>query len=31
LPIEAKIADGKTALCIAAFLGGVRLIDNIVF
>ncbi len=31
LPIEAKIADGKTALCVAAFLGGVRLIDNIVF
>lgn len=31
LPIEAKIEDGKTALCIAAFLGGVRLIDNIVF
>ncbi len=31
LPIEAKIADGKTALCIAAFLGSVRLIDNIVF
>ncbi len=30
-PIETKIADGKTALCIAAFLGGVRLIDNIVF
>lgn len=29
--IEAKIADGKTALCIAAFLDGVRLIDNIVF
>jgi len=31
LPIEAKITDGKTALCVAAFLGGVRLIDNIVF
>lgn len=31
LPIEAKIADGKTALCVAAFLGAVRLIDNIVF
>jgi pantoate--beta-alanine ligase len=31
LPVEAKIEDGKTALCIAAFLGGVRLIDNIVF
>lgn len=31
LPIETKIEDGKTALCIAAFLGGVRLIDNIVF
>jgi pantoate--beta-alanine ligase len=31
LPIETKIANGKTALCIAAFLGGVRLIDNIVF
>lgn len=31
LPIEAKIEDGKTALCVAAFLGGVRLIDNIVF
>jgi len=31
LPIETKIADGKSALCIAAFLGGVRLIDNIVF
>ena len=31
LPIEGKIADGKNALCIAAFLGGVRLIDNIVF
>lgn len=31
LPIEAKIADGKTALCVAAFLDGVRLIDNIVF
>lgn len=31
LPIEAKIADGKTSLCVAAFLGGVRLIDNIVF
>lgn len=31
LPIEARIADGKTALCVAAFLGGVRLIDNIVF
>lgn len=31
LPIETKIADGKTALCVAAFLGGVRLIDNIVF
>lgn len=31
LPIEAKIAVGKNALCIAAFLGGVRLIDNIVF
>lgn len=31
LPIEAKIADGKTALCVAAFLGGVRLIDNMVF
>ncbi len=30
-PIEAQIAEGKTALCIAAFLGGVRLIDNIVF
>jgi pantoate--beta-alanine ligase len=30
-PIEAKIADGKTALCVAAFLGGVRLIDNIIF
>lgn len=30
-PIEAKIVDGKNALCIAAFLGGVRLIDNIVF
>jgi len=31
LPIETKITDGKTALCVAAFLGGVRLIDNIVF
>lgn len=31
LPIEAKIEDGKNALCIAAFLGSVRLIDNIVF
>ncbi len=31
LPIETKIADAKTALCVAAFLGGVRLIDNIVF
>ncbi|MDZ7935073.1 MAG: pantoate--beta-alanine ligase [Emticicia sp.] len=31
LPIEERIADGKTALCVAAFLGGVRLIDNIVF
>ncbi len=31
LPIESKIEAGKTALCIAAFLGGVRLIDNIVF
>lgn len=31
LPVEAKIEDGKTALCVAAFLGGVRLIDNIVF
>ncbi len=31
LPIEAKVEDGKTALCVAAFLGGVRLIDNIVF
>lgn len=31
LPIEAKIENGKTALCIAAFLGGVRLIDNVVF
>ena len=30
-PIEAQIAEGKTALCVAAFLGGVRLIDNIVF
>jgi pantoate--beta-alanine ligase len=30
-PIEVKIAEGKTALCVAAFLGGVRLIDNIVF
>jgi pantoate--beta-alanine ligase len=30
-PIEGKIEEGKTALCIAAFLGGVRLIDNIVF
>ncbi len=30
-PIEVRIAEGKTALCVAAFLGGVRLIDNIVF
>ena len=30
-PIEAKNTTGKTALCIAAFLDGVRLIDNIVF
>ena len=30
-PIVAKNETGKTALCIAAFLGGVRLIDNIVF
>lgn len=30
-PIDAKIADAKTALCVAAFLDGVRLIDNIVF
>jgi pantoate--beta-alanine ligase len=30
-PIEAKNEIGKTALCIAAFLGGVRLIDNVVF
>ncbi|WP_435354343.1 pantoate--beta-alanine ligase [Emticicia sp. SJ17W-69] len=30
-PIEAKNETGKTALCIAAFLGGVRLIDNMVF
>jgi pantoate--beta-alanine ligase len=31
LPIDTKIEDGKNAICIAAFLGGVRLIDNIVF
>ncbi len=30
-PIEAKNETGKTAICIAAFLGEVRLIDNIVF
>lgn len=30
-PIVAKNETGKTALCIATFLGGVRLIDNIVF
>ena len=30
-PILAKNETGKTALCIATFLGGVRLIDNIVF
>lgn len=30
-PISQASAPGKTAVCIAAFLGGVRLIDNIVF
>jgi pantoate--beta-alanine ligase len=30
-PIAQANAPGKTAICIAAFLGGVRLIDNIVF
>lgn len=30
-PIEQAGAIGKTAVCIAAFLGGVRLIDNVVF
>jgi pantoate--beta-alanine ligase len=30
-PIGQVNPDGKTAICIAAFLGGVRLIDNIVF
>ncbi|CAH0995956.1 Pantothenate synthetase [Emticicia aquatica] len=29
--INKKTVEGKTALCIAAFLDGVRLIDNIVF
>lgn len=31
VPIALANAPGKTAVCIAAFLGGVRLIDNIVF
>jgi pantoate--beta-alanine ligase len=30
-PIDGKNNVGKTALCIAAFLDGVRLIDNVVF
>jgi pantoate--beta-alanine ligase len=30
-PIAQANVPGKTAICIAAFLGGVRLIDNIVF
>ncbi|TDB64000.1 pantoate--beta-alanine ligase [Arundinibacter roseus] len=30
-PIEALQPDGQTALCVAANLGGVRLIDNLVF
>ncbi|RYU95364.1 pantoate--beta-alanine ligase [Emticicia agri] len=30
-PVEQAQEPGKTAICIAAFLGGVRLIDNIVF
>lgn len=30
-PIAEANAPGQTAICIAAFLGGVRLIDNIVF
>ena len=30
-PIEQAGTIGKTAVCIAAFLGGVRLIDNVVF
>lgn len=30
-PVTQANASGKTAICIAAFLGGVRLIDNIVF
>lgn len=30
-PISQANAPGKTAICIAAFLSGVRLIDNIVF
>jgi pantoate--beta-alanine ligase len=30
-PIAQAHTPGKTAICIAAFLGGVRLIDNIVF
>jgi pantoate--beta-alanine ligase len=30
-PIETKTEKNKTAICIAAFLDGVRLIDNIVF
>lgn len=30
-PIAQANTTGKTAICIAAFLGGVRLIDNVVF
>jgi pantoate--beta-alanine ligase len=30
-PIESINKNGKTAVCIAAFLGSVRLIDNVVF
>ncbi len=30
-PVGARQPDGQTALCVAANLGGVRLIDNVVF
>ncbi len=30
-PVDTAQSAGQTALCIAAHLGGVRLIDNMVF
>jgi len=30
-PMESIRSEGQAALCLAAYLGGVRLIDNVVF